>query len=334
MSRIISQDRGAHDSYGPPDGLKLAEKNARDGRTSADGIVEQTSADDMLGHLGYDAQLSRNRSTSHVAFMAFVLAANPYGLATTLNYPLIGGGPVNIIWGWLLVALIVICVAASLGEITSIYPTAGGGFVRAPSIYGPVDPWLPTDDGLTRRVLPNRNAYSRETPTSDELDLWMAFCRRQYLYHSVCQLWHGDLFRGLSQRVRVRARCRHLSWTDISDFSHLRCHYPAMQPCCLVGQSLASVDRRELLDHPRPPPLERFCSSLTCSLKTFAIFWTFAGVIAIIISVLVVARNGRRSAGYVFGHFETQSGWPYGWSFCIGLMHAGYATSSTGMIIS
>merc|ERR1712144_22191 len=27
-------------------------------------------------------------------------------------------------------------------------------------------------------------------------------------------------------------------------------------------------------------------------------------------------------------------GWPSGWSFCVGLLHAGYATSSTGMIIS
>lgn len=28
------------------------------------------------------------------------------------------------------------------------------------------------------------------------------------------------------------------------------------------------------------------------------------------------------------------SGWPAGWSFCVGLLHAAYATSSTGMIIS
>lgn len=88
--------------------------------------LSNTRPDDLLGEMGYDSQLQRNRSTTHVAFMAFVLAANPYGLATTLNYPLIGGGPVNIIWGWLLVAMIVVCVAASLGEITSVYPTAGG----------------------------------------------------------------------------------------------------------------------------------------------------------------------------------------------------------------
>lgn len=78
--------------------------------------------------MGYKAELSRNRSTFQVAFMSFVLASIPYGLATTLAYPLIGGGPVNVIWGWLAVSMIIVCVAASLGEITSVYPTAGGTY--------------------------------------------------------------------------------------------------------------------------------------------------------------------------------------------------------------
>lgn len=63
-------------------------------------------------------------------------------------------------------------------------------------------------------------------------------------------------------------------------------------------------------------------------------FWTFAGVIAIVVCVLAMAKEGRRDAAYVFGHFEANSGWPKGWSFCVGLLHAAYATSSTGMIIS
>lgn len=84
----------------------------------ADGTVETA--------IGYTEQMPRTRSTLNVAFMSFVLASIPYGLATTLYYPLVGGGPVDIIWGWLGVSLIIACVAASLGEITSVYPTAGG----------------------------------------------------------------------------------------------------------------------------------------------------------------------------------------------------------------
>jgi hypothetical protein len=56
--------------------------------------------------------------------------------------------------------------------------------------------------------------------------------------------------------------------------------------------------------------------------------------VAIVITILVMAKEGRRDAAWVFGHFETESGWPAGWSFCVGLLHAAYATSSTGMIIS
>lgn len=63
-------------------------------------------------------------------------------------------------------------------------------------------------------------------------------------------------------------------------------------------------------------------------------FWTFAGILAILITVLAVAKEGRRSAEYAFTHFEPTSGWPAGWSFMVGLLHAGYATSSTGMVIS
>lgn len=90
--------------------------------------AEENSANELLESMGYKPELQRDRSTLQVAFMAFVLASVPYGLATGLNWPVVGGGPVNIIWGWVAVSLVVMCVAASLGEITSIYPTAGGIF--------------------------------------------------------------------------------------------------------------------------------------------------------------------------------------------------------------
>jgi amino acid transporter len=107
---------------------------------------KQTSANGVLEALGYEPELVRNRSTLQVAFMSFVLAAIPYGLATTFTYPLIGGGPVNIIWGWLAVSLITLCVAVSLGEITSVYPTAGGvyyqTFMLSPPSYRRIASWI------------------------------------------------------------------------------------------------------------------------------------------------------------------------------------------------
>lgn len=54
-------------------------------------------ADDLLAAMGYKPELVRSRSTLQVAFMCFVLASIPYGLATTLYYPIVGGGPTTII---------------------------------------------------------------------------------------------------------------------------------------------------------------------------------------------------------------------------------------------
>lgn len=132
-SHFVSQDPGANDfgSSGYENGHKKSDGGDIHRRISNAG---SGTADQTLEALGYKSELKRNRSTFQVAFMSFVLASIPYGLATTLIYPLIGGGPVVIIWGWLAVSLIILCVAASLGEITSVYPTAGGTFATAPQL--------------------------------------------------------------------------------------------------------------------------------------------------------------------------------------------------------
>lgn len=52
--------------------------------------------------------------------------AAPFGLSTTLYITLTDGQAVTVIWGWVLVTLISIAIAASLAEICAVYPTAGG----------------------------------------------------------------------------------------------------------------------------------------------------------------------------------------------------------------
>lgn len=61
---------------------------------------------------------------------------------------------------------------------------------------------------------------------------------------------------------------------------------------------------------------------------------SFIGVAAIVCSVLAIAKEGRRSAKYVFTDFTPNSGWTPGWSWVVGVLHAAYATSATGMVIS
>lgn len=113
---------------------------------ASDTTADATSADQLLEAMGYHPELNRTRSTLQVAFMSFVLASIPYGLATTFFYPLVGGGPANIIWGWVVVSIITLCVAISLGEITSVYPTAGGvyyqTFMLSPPRYRTIASWI------------------------------------------------------------------------------------------------------------------------------------------------------------------------------------------------
>lgn len=99
--------------------------------------THKPNADANLEALGYTAELSRNRSTWQVIFMCFILASVPYGLSTTMNYAIVGGGSVVMIWGWILVSLIMLCVCSSLAEITSVFPTAGGVYYQTFALSPP-----------------------------------------------------------------------------------------------------------------------------------------------------------------------------------------------------
>ncbi|KAL8994774.1 MAG: hypothetical protein Q9188_006973 [Gyalolechia gomerana] len=245
------------------------------------------SADDLLEAMGYQAQLLRSRSTLQVAFMSFVLAAIPYGLATTLYYPLAGGGPVNIIWGWFAVSVIVLCVAASLGEITSVYPTSGGVYYQtfmlaAPSyrlIMSWICGWAFVVGNITITLAVNFGTT-----------LFFAACINVFESEPGVGIFAAE------------------TWQVYLIFFAIT----------LLCNAVSALGNRWL------PWLD-----------TFAIYWTFAGLICIVVCVLAIAKNGRHDAAYVFGEFDpSYSGWPAGWSFCVGLLHAAYATSSTGMIIS
>ncbi|KAF9889624.1 hypothetical protein FE257_007132 [Aspergillus nanangensis] len=265
----------------------MAPKKADDSWGTAAPSVDQVAADQTLETMGYTPELSRNRSTWNVVFMCFILSSVPYGLSTTFTYPLAGGGPANIIWGWVTVSLIILCVAASLAEITSVYPTAGGvyyqTFILSPPWCRRVASWicgwayvagnititLAVNFGTTLFFVSSLNVFEDENGVgiTENFGAWQVFL----IFLAVTAICHAIPALGN----------KYLTW-----------------------------------------------------LEFFAIFWTLAGLIAITVTILVLARGGRHTGKWVFTHFEPQAGWPAGWSFCIGLLQAAYATSATGMIIS
>lgn len=266
---------------------------------------QAVSADDELAVLGYHATLRRSRSTWNVAFMAFVLASVPYSLSTTLYFPLIGGGPVAVVWGWVAVCVVMLCVAVSLGEITSVYPTAGGvyyqTFVLSPAWCRRITAWI---CGW---------AYVLGTIT---ITLSVNFGTTLFWVGCV-NIFTDDQGTGVFEAERYQIYLIFLGITCVCNI-------------------IASAGNKWLLlldvcDSPSTNAADTISDAKT---QTAAIFWSFAAVIALTICVLTIAKHGRHDAEYVFTSLETSSGWTAGWSFCIGLLHAAYATSATGMIIS
>ncbi|EGE03153.1 GABA permease [Trichophyton equinum CBS 127.97] len=87
---------------------------------------EDANANAALAKMGYKSELPRNLGMMSVLGLSFAIMAAPFGLSTTLYITLTDGQSVTIIWGWVIVTLISTAIAASLAEICSVYPTAGG----------------------------------------------------------------------------------------------------------------------------------------------------------------------------------------------------------------
>ena len=105
----------------------------RRGSSASSGVVRShsaTVADADLARMGYKSELPRNLSMLSVLGLSFAIMAVPYGLSTTMYITLVDGQSVTILWGWVLISLISVSIAASLAEICAVYPTAGGKFIQ------------------------------------------------------------------------------------------------------------------------------------------------------------------------------------------------------------
>ncbi|KAJ9659490.1 hypothetical protein H2198_003065 [Neophaeococcomyces mojaviensis] len=273
------------------DNYQLHQRGSKDYKnenntTGVHNDAESVSANELLAVLGYQSELLRTRSTWQVAFMAFVLSSIPYGLSTTFFFPLTAGGPVAVVWGLVVVILIILCLAISLGEITSVYPTAGGVYYQTFMLSGAgyrrvaawICGWAYVLGNITITLSVNFGTC-----------LFFIGCVNIFTDEEGNGIWQAETYQIWLVFVVITLLCNATS--------------------ALGNKWLPLLD-------------------------TVAIYWTFAGVIAIIVCVLAIAKNGRNSGDYVFTAFENSSGWRDGWAYCIGLLQGAYVTSATGMIIS
>ncbi|KMP00207.1 GabA permease [Coccidioides immitis H538.4] len=84
--------------------------------------------DHTLEVLGYVPELKRNRSLITLLFQSLAIAAIPYGEGGPLLSSIYGGGQRSIFIGWLAVLVLDECIALSLSELASRYPTSAGPY--------------------------------------------------------------------------------------------------------------------------------------------------------------------------------------------------------------
>ncbi|XP_031251935.1 amino-acid permease BAT1 homolog isoform X1 [Pistacia vera] len=115
-------------------------------RTAA-GNVAVDSGHARLNELGYKQELKRDLSMlSNFAF-SFSIISVLTGITTLYNTGLSFGGPISLVYGWLIAGVFTMFVGLSMAEICSSYPTSGGLYYWSAKLAGPK--WAPFASWMT-----------------------------------------------------------------------------------------------------------------------------------------------------------------------------------------
>jgi amino acid permease (GABA permease) len=90
------------------------------------GGVDAMSDEAKLHQLGYAQELRRGMSGFSNFAVSFTIISILSGCLTLFSFGMNTGGPMTMIWGWLLVGVFVLLVGLGMAEVCSSYPTAGG----------------------------------------------------------------------------------------------------------------------------------------------------------------------------------------------------------------
>jgi amino acid transporter len=95
-----------------------------------------------LAELGYKQELKRGWSSFSNFAISFSIISVLAGCFTTYGQAFNNGGPVAISIAWPLISLPILCVAVSMSELASAFPTAGGIYYWASKLGGPGWGWF------------------------------------------------------------------------------------------------------------------------------------------------------------------------------------------------
>ena len=84
-----------------------------------------------LAEMGYTQDMKRNFSVWSVLGVGFSVTNSWFGISAAMITGINSGGPLLIIYGVILIALLSICVGSSLSELASAMPNSGGQYFWA-----------------------------------------------------------------------------------------------------------------------------------------------------------------------------------------------------------
>ncbi|GAB4822974.1 hypothetical protein N2152v2_010020 [Parachlorella kessleri] len=90
-----------------------------------------------LAQMGYKQELKRSLSGFHNFAISFTVVSILTGLTSLYGTGFAYGGPVAIIWGWVITSTMTLMVALSMAEICSAYPTSGALYFWSAKLAGP-----------------------------------------------------------------------------------------------------------------------------------------------------------------------------------------------------
>ncbi|KAH7926011.1 amino acid transporter [Leucogyrophana mollusca] len=115
------------------------------------------NADDtLLAQLGYKSEFKREFSMVETIAFAFSIMGVVASVTSTFSFPLVSGGHVGMVWGWLIPCFFVMAVASSMAELVSAMPTSAGLYYfsakLAPPNYSALASWITGWANITGQV--------------------------------------------------------------------------------------------------------------------------------------------------------------------------------------
>ncbi|OJJ42089.1 hypothetical protein ASPZODRAFT_137507, partial [Penicilliopsis zonata CBS 506.65] len=98
---------------------------------------EKPSDSDDVVAMGYAAEVPRKFTLLTLFGIGYEICVSPVALIVSLGLSIGSGGQATLVWGQFLIYLVAFCVAASLAELASAYPNAGGQYYWAAMLAPP-----------------------------------------------------------------------------------------------------------------------------------------------------------------------------------------------------